>query len=134
MPALSQSITFTINTVTSTSITYPNTGTTALTYSSDRIKGDGYFGNADGLHTIQTKITEFVGKIAIQGTLATEPIESDWFNVRLDDGTGNFTTVTNYTSVTSIVSCFNFTGNIVWVRANVSNWTQGTVNSIQINH
>lgn len=133
MPSLSQSLTFTINTSTTTSISYPNTGTTALAYSSNPVKGDGYFGNSDGLHTVQIKLTNYNGSVAIQGTLATEPSETDWFSIRLDDGTTS-TTSLSFNTATSIVSCYNFTGNIVWVRCNVSNWTAGTVNFIQVNH
>ncbi len=134
MSALSQSLTFTVNSSTSTSLVYPNTGTTALAYSSNPIKGDGYFGNSDGLHTVQVKLTNFRGSVAIQGTLATSPSETDWFNVRLDDGSGNTISSINLNTATSTVNCYNFTGNFVWVRANVSNWTVGTVNLIQINH
>lgn len=134
MPALSQSVTFTINSSTSASISYPNTGTTALSYSSNPIKGDGYFGNSDGLHTVQINLTNFVGSVAVQGTLSTDPAENDWFNMRLDDGTGSTSTSINYNISTSTVNCYNFIGNIVWVRAKISNWTSGTVNGIQINH
>lgn len=134
MPALSQSLTFTINSSTSASLVYPNTGTTALAYSSNPVKGDGYFGNSDGLHTVQIKLTDFNGTVSMQGTLATGPLETDWFNVQLTDGSGNSVSSIQYNTATSIVSCYNFVGNFVWVRANVSNWTRGTVNSIQVNH
>ena len=130
MPALSQSLTFTVNSSTSASLNYPNTATEALVYSSNPVKGDGYFGSSDGLHTIQFNLQNFVGTVAVQGTLATSPSDSDWFNVRLDSGD----TAVTYTSATNIVTCYNFIGNIVWVRANISDFTQGTVNSIQLNH
>jgi hypothetical protein len=134
MPALSQSLTFTINSSTLTSLVYPNTGTTALEYSSNPVKGDGYFGNSDGLHTVQVKLTNFNGSVAVQGTLATAPSENDWFNMRLEDGTGNTVTSIDLNTATSAINCYNFTGNIVWVRANINNWTAGAVNGIQINH
>lgn len=134
MPALSQSLTFTVNSSTSASLVYPNTGTTALEYSSNPVKGDGYFGNSDGLHTVQVRLTNFNGSVAVQGTLATNPTENDWFDMRLDAGDGSTVTSIDYNTATSAISCYNFTGNIVWVRANVNNWTAGTVNSIQVNH
>ena len=36
--------------------------------------GDGYYGRADGVHTVQATYTDFVGTITIQGTLATTPL------------------------------------------------------------
>lgn len=144
MPSLSQSLTFTVNSSTTVSLNYPNTGTTALIYASNPIKGDGYFGGSDGFHTAQVNISEFIGKIEVQGTLVSTPQESDWFAVQL--GTNNMSVDTTgllseenissveYQFATTNITSYNFTGNYVWVRAKVSNWTEGTVNSIRINH
>lgn len=144
MPSLSQSLTFTVNSSTTVVLDYPNTGTTALIYASDPIKGDGYFGGSDGFHTAQVNIQEFIGKIELQGTLAPVPQESDWFTVRL--GTNNMSVDTTgllseenissveYRFATTNINSYNFTGNYVWVRAKISDWTEGTVNSIRINH
>ena len=58
----------------------------------------------------------------IEATLATAPVDGDWFqvdNLNLSNQTG--TTISN------------FTGNYVWLKANVV-YTDGTVNSIVMNH
>lgn len=101
---------------------------TASTVTGDKYKGDGYYGRSDGFHTIQYTITGFIGTVSIQATLAIEPTEDDWFTVYTqaypvsnDEGTS-----------TSKVT--NFTGNYVWIRAYISNWTDGSVNSIKLNH
>ena len=110
----------------------------------DKFKGDGYYGRSDGLHTVQVDLAGFIGKVAMQGTLATNPVEADWFTLVLDSGkqsvdttglvaTQSITSV-EYTSVITNTKTYNFTGNYVWVRAYVSNWTDGTVNSIRLNH
>ena len=110
----------------------------------DKFKGDGYYGRSDGLHTVQVDLAGFIGKVAMQGTLATNPVEADWFTLVLDSGkqsvdttglvaTQSITSV-EYTSVITNTKNYNFTGNYVWVRAYVSNWTDGTVNSIRLNH
>tara|TARA_B110000881_G_scaffold29755_1_gene22208 strand:- start:77 stop:481 length:405 start_codon:yes stop_codon:yes gene_type:complete len=110
----------------------------------DKFKGDGYYGRSDGLHTVQVDLAGFIGKVAMQGTLATNPVEADWFTLVLDSGkqsvdttglvaTQSVTSV-EYTSVTTNSKSYNFTGNYVWVRAYVSNWTDGTVNSVKLNH
>ena len=110
----------------------------------DKFKGDGYYGRSDGLHTVQVDLAGFIGKVAMQGTLATNPVEADWFTLVLDSGkqsvdttglvaTQSITSV-EYTSATTNTKNYNFTGNYVWVRTYVSNWTDGTVNSIRLNH
>ena len=123
--------------------THPGDGANTV-ITGDKFKGDGYYGRSDGLHTVQIDLAGFIGKVAMQGTLATNPVEADWFTVEL--GTGNSSvdttglitaqniTSVEYTSATTNTKNYNFTGNYVWVRAYVSNWTDGTVNSIRLNH
>ena len=144
MPSLSQSLTFIVNSSSTVVLVYPNTGTTALVYASNPIKGDGYFGGSDGFHTVQININEFIGKIEMQGSLASSPQSTDWFSVEL--GTNNMSIDTTgliseenissveYTTATTNIKSYNFTGNYVWIRARVSDWTDGTVNNIRINH
>lgn len=144
MPALSQNLTFIVNNNTTTSVIYPNTGTSALTYTSDKVKGDGYFGRSDGLHSVQIKVTNFIGKVEIQGTLSVDPGSSDWFTVDLDsfrqyvDTTGLVRKETlaflNYTTSTTTILGFNLNGNFVWLRSKISNFTQGTVDYIKYNY
>lgn len=116
----------------------------ATTVTGEKYKGDGYYGRSDGFHTVQVSLTGFIGTIQMQGTLAVDPAEADWFTVELGTGTmsvdttgalaeQNITAV-EYTENTTNVKSYNFTGNYVWVRAKISNWTDGTVNSIKLNH
>jgi hypothetical protein len=149
MPALSQNLTFKItngSTTTNTvSVDYPNTATTALIYSSERIKGDGYFGSSDGLHTVFWSVANFIGTLEVQATLASEPVEADWTTVRLTesgnrfvvDTTGLVTALgvetTRYTTPTTTSKSYNFTGNFVWIRGHISEFTQGVMNGISIN-
>lgn len=105
--------------------THPNDSTTQ-TVTGDNYKGDGYYSRADGFHTVQITVTGLVGTVTIQATLATTPTEADWFDVvthTAADGDANRTGSFMY----------NFTGNYVWVRAKVV-YTDGTVNSIALNH
>jgi hypothetical protein len=123
----------------------------ATTYGSDStvtgeaFKGDGYYGRSDGFHTVAWNLTGFTGTIKIQGSLATSPGSNDWFDVRLGSGTvgglGVDTTGAvssasimsqSYTTATTVNS-YNFTGNIVWVRAVITDFAAGTVNSIYMN-
>lgn len=130
MPALSQSLSFTVNSTSSVSVNYPNTGTTTIIYKSSKVKGDGYFGGSDGLHTaMYTSTPTFQGTVTMQATLASEPTENDWFNVA---GTTSTYTAANVRT-TSTVDLYNFTGNFVWVRSYIA-IDQGAVTSIQLNH
>mgnify|MGYP006998184270 CR=1 FL=1 len=122
--------------------THPGGGTTE-TVTGDKFKGDGYYGRSDGLHTIQINLSGFLGDVQLQGTLAVDPTADDWFTVRLGSGqtidtTGKiFNAITSkleYTANETSSKTYNFTGNYVWIRAKISNWTDGTVNSIQMNH
>lgn len=134
MPALSQSLLFTpsnsVGTTATVAVVYPNTASTTLIYLSEKTKGDGYFGNSDGFHTVMYVATpDFQGTVTMQATLATSPVESDWFNIV---GTSN-----SYRSLdirtTSTIDTHNFTGNFVWVRGYVA-IDAGSVTMIQYNH
>ena len=130
MPALSQSLSFIANNTSTVAVTYPNTATTTLIYKSDKYRGDGYYGNSDGLHTVMyTATPSFHGTITMQASLASDPVEADWFTVS--------NTNVNYTPLnsrsTSTVDYFNFTGNFVWVRGHIA-INAGTVQTIEYNH
>lgn len=92
----------------------------------DKYQGDGYYGRSDGFHTAQYNYTGFLGTIKLQGTLATDPGSTDWFDITGTDVTTGFST--------DGVNFKNFTGNFVWIRAVITGWTDGTVNSILLNH
>ena len=92
----------------------------------EKFKGDGYYGRSDGLHTVQINVDGVSGTIKMQGTLAVDPVEADYFDIAnaeynsgTDGSTGSF--------------MYNFTGNFVWIRAHVV-YTDGTINSIKLNH
>lgn len=105
---------------------------TIETVTGNAFKGDGYFNSRDGLHTIQYSITEFKGTVNIQASLATMPSEQDWFTVYTQ-----FYSVNNDSMdplETRINKIENFTGNYVWVRAKITDWTEGSVTSIKLNH
>jgi len=92
------------------------------TVTGDAVKGDGYYGRSDGVHTVQYTYTEFTGTIIIKATLAINPTDGDWF------------TVHSYNAAQETGSKItNFTGNYVWIRATV-NYTDGSIESIMLNH
>ena len=91
----------------------------SLDYTGDSVRGDGFYGFSDGIHTVQITVAAFIGRVYIQGTLASDPVEADWFNIKVngnDDyvtyGTGAGTGVTN-------TIAYTFQGNMVYLRAKV---------------
>lgn len=109
--------------------THPGDSTTKSVTGS-QYKGDGYYNGADGFHTVQYSVNDFVGTILVQATLSVNPTESDWFTA-----TGSVHLSSNLNDPESNGSFIkNFTGNYVWVRAVIKNWTKGTVSSIMLSH
>jgi hypothetical protein len=130
MPALSQGLQFPIyNSTSSVAVVYPNHTGTVQTYHSEPVKGDGYYGSSDGLHTVMyTMDINFIGTVTMQASLATTPVEGDWFSV--DDVTSSYTSMSNLQFTQ--IDYYNFTGNFVWVRG-VVQISAGTA-SILYNH
>ncbi len=101
--------------------THPGDSTTE-TITGSNFRGDGYYGHSDGVHTVSYDFTGLTGTITIQATLATSPGDTDWFDVH------------TYTASTeTAIKYANFTGNFVFIRAKVV-YTDGTINSIRMNH
>lgn len=94
----------------------------------DAIRADSFFGHTDGIHTVQVVVNNFTGSFGIQGTLATEPVEVDWFDINLNANQ-------NVSSASPLISfpinpaaptgqdgdnatlAFTFVGNFVFLRA-----------------
>ena len=130
MPALSQSLEFVVNTTSTVSIMYPNSTSTVMIYVSDKVKGDGYYGGSDGLHTVTyTCAPTFVGTVTMQASLSSAPTDADWFTVPNTDV--RYTVFEDRS--TSTVDYYNFQGNYVWLRGCVT-IADGAVEVIHYNH
>lgn len=130
MPALSQSLEFVVDTTSTVSIMYPNSTSTVMIYVSDKVKGDGYYGGSDGLHTVTyTCAPTFVGTVTMQASLASAPTDADWFTVPNTDV--RYTVFEDRS--TSTVDYYNFQGNYVWLRGCVA-IADGAVEVIHYNH
>ena len=134
----SNNSTFTVKTVTSaneliveeivTTETSDGSSTVTLDHAgfvSDKAKGDGYYSQPDGVHTVAYQVNStMTGSIKMQGSLATIPTEDDWFDIAGSTFTADQST---------LISTANFTGNFVWVRAKATSVTAGTISSVLIN-
>ena len=99
----------------------------SLAFNGDKVKGDGYYGFSDGVHTTQTRVTALVGTVKIQGTLVKDPADTDFVDIVTVNESDGSTAVTN-----SFLN--NFTGNFVWIRIAVSAFTAGSINNIFMAH
>ena len=101
-------------------ITLDHTG-----FVSDKDKGDGYFSQPDGVHTVSYQVDgTLTGSIKMQGSLATTPTEDDFFDISGTTFTADQST---------LISTANFTGNFVWIRAKATSVTAGTISSVLVN-
>ncbi len=94
----------------------------------DKMRADGYYGRTDGIHTVQVVVANFTGSFGIQGTLATEPTEDDWFDINLNVNR-NVASASPYVSFPvnpadpsgedgdNGTQAFTFVGNFVYLRA-----------------
>ena len=85
----------------------------------DKIQADGYYGYADGLHTVVMYTTGYTGLLSIQATLASTPVEADWFDLF----EFNLTADSNTRGMT-------LSGNYVYLRAKVANRVAGSVDKV----
>jgi len=105
---------------------YPPYDGSSTTWSSNKFKGNGYYGYTDGLHTVSYKLSGFIGILKFQATLVTNPTESDWFDV-------NGTSIGDGTSAVNGTTFYNFTGNFVWCRAHITNFSAGSIQQVLYN-
>lgn len=94
----------------------------------EKIRADSYFGRTDGIHTVQVVVNDFTGSFGIQGTLATEPVEADWFDINLNANQNVSSASPKITFPTNpampsgqngdnATLAFTFVGNFVFLRA-----------------
>ncbi len=100
-------------------------GTASVEIDGVKFKGDGFYNYSDGLHTVAHYLLNFLGILEVQGALTDDPVEADW--VTLDTRGDAISPLTQDAS-------YNFTGNFVWIRARVTQFTSGTITKIQLNH
>lgn len=95
-------------------------GTASIT--SSRYKGIGYYGSAASLTTLVYAANEtFRGTLSVQATLERVPTESDWFEID---------TVTVSSGSNPLSRTITKSGQFVWLRSKITNFTAGTVNLI----
>jgi hypothetical protein len=93
---------------------------------SDPVKAADYYHGRGGLQTILFSVTDFEGDMYLEATLDTLPDTAAWFNT-YTYGDGSTIPLTDYHPA-------NVTGNFVWLRVRVSNFSGGTINSVTVSY
>jgi len=86
-----------------------------------------YLGNQD-LQTISYGFTNVTGTLEIEATLASEPAAGDWFKIyelEADNGSNTNSTVNSYQ---------NLTGNFVYIRAKIKDFSNGVVQYVKLTY
>ena len=84
-----------------------------------------YYAGYGSIQTITISVTDFVGNIQIEGTLNDQVESAAWF---VCDSFGDGVTPTTETHPITLV------GNFVFLRARVTGFDAGTINSITISY
>lgn len=122
-----------------------NAPTKQTSYVSPPVKGDGLIHRASGQHTIQIHTINFTGNIVIEATMDRDPNSGAWLPVQLTDTiTGNVVTELQYVfpipvpgvpfsgKTVEINKFYMVIGQYAWLQANISNVSNGIVDSIKI--
>lgn len=102
----------------------------STTWYSVATQAAGYYNYSSGLNTVAYYMDKFfVGNANMQISLATYPGAGDWVDLE-STLVGNM----NVSSTVPLSAIVNFTGNYVWVRVKISNFSAGSILKIQYNY
>ena len=108
--------------VDSTSISSFTSGTDPLKYTSSSVDAKPGINNNKALHTIAVYTKNFSGALRVQGTMASTPVNADYFDITLDGEASPTVTFSSSTTVTN----YNFYGVYQNVRFSWNNDTDNT--------
>ncbi|MFY8212026.1 MAG: hypothetical protein ACOVLB_05110 [Candidatus Nanopelagicus sp.] len=109
---------------TTTLILLPQTPqTSGVPVTGGRVPAASYYLGNSNLQTLTWILAEVTADISFEATLAESPTADDWFEVH-SFGTATLTS-TNY---------YNLSGNFVWLRVVVTNFTYGIIQSIKVSY
>ena len=94
-------------------------------------KAAGFFSNTGTTNTIGFFTEDFLGAILIQATVDNTPTDSSWFTVHTFNGDGssaNDSTAKYWNEVQ------NVTGRFTWIRAKVTDFTQGVILKVTVSY
>lgn len=117
--------TLTILAVTQHGVPAGNYDGSSLDFDSNGAKAVGYYRGQGSIQTVYQRITGFQGIITLQATLDQDWETANWVDVNVfgDDST-----------ISSGVYPVSLTGNYTWMRARITDFVAGTIDSITITY
>lgn len=108
------------------SVTLLDTTTGKVNATGSKFAGAGYSSTIGCFHTVSISLSNFIGRIYIEGSLASDPKEEDWFPIELVlhkdylqfPQDPNKTTGSN--GGDSGTLAYSFSGNYIWIRARLN--------------
>ena len=100
--------------------------TLQVNVSGNKQKGAGYSNTIGCNHTVSFATINLIGRVYIEGSLASEPSEADWFPIQLISNQDYVQFPTDPRAPTgasggdSSVVAYNFSGNYIWLRARLN--------------
>lgn len=95
----------------------------SLDFVSDAVPAANYYGGQGSTQTITYRLDGFVGIIVLEATLNDQQESAPWFELAtFGDGVAADTGIFTDTIV----------GNFTWIRARITDFTAGTIESIQV--
>jgi hypothetical protein len=95
----------------------------SLDFDSDGAKGVGYYRGQGSIQTVYQRVTGFVGTVTLQATLDQNWQTAQWVDVNVfGDGS---------TPVTGVYPA-TLTGNYTWLRARITDFSAGSIDSITV--
>ena len=98
----------------------------SLDFDGTRQKASDYYISRIGTQSVLFSVNDFIGDVVIQGTLDADPVtDAQWFDIYEfpDDS-----------SATTANISYAVKGNFTWLRAQVKNFTGGTINSVTLTY
>ena len=90
-------------------------------WASAAVPASNYYGGQGALQTVIYRLQDFVGTIRIEATLNDSQDSAPWFEV---------TTYSDGSTVETGTIPVNVIGNFTWLRAEISNFSAGTIQAI----
>jgi hypothetical protein len=108
------------------SVTLLDSTTTEINVIGPKQKGAGFSNTIGCNHTVSISLANFIGRIFIEGSLASDPTDDDWFPIKLRGDLDyvqfplNPNAPTGANNGDSGVVAYSFSGNYIWLRARVN--------------
>lgn len=107
------------------SVTLLDTTTGKVNVTGSKFQGAGYSSTIGCFHTVSISLSNFIGRIYIEGSLASDPTNDDWFPIELTPNNRylqfpqDINKPTGANGGDSGTIAYSFSGNYIWIRARV---------------